>query len=423
MTYTVKFTNKNKAPIIIDDAQIDTSTDVTLFGRTRLAYGEALQDNLLHILENFSCPEDPYNPGNPNLAVSDDDIFRSPIEGQCWYNSTKDVLTFYDGANWIPLARQDGVAANWGMIYDGGFLPNPVSAVSGKVFDYNECVYIVSPQSIPTKIDYYVCSADGTGKVTMKYRNVGGTELASGIANFLIVGIAGNINQNIPPIQPSPTPSVTPTTSIGVSLTPSPTVTPTHTPPASATPSATPVASPTRTPAPSATSTPAPSNTPQSSISPTPSPVPPTLPFNGQAYRRTCVIPFNGSGLGSIYMYMTTSQWVIQINCHGNVSTLASGPLPTNAYTVQYASAYRPDLNTQGGNPYQGPCINNAPNPSVLVSTSSNNLISVNSNTINGNTGTDWETTYTIQAIVRDVNGNVIINSTCTFDIDVVGSA
>jgi len=420
MTYTVQFTNKNKTPIIIDDAQIDTSTDVTLFGRTRLAYGEALQENLLHILENFSCPEDPYNPGNPDLNVSEDGIFHNPIEGQCWYNSTQEVLTFYDGTNWIPLARQDGVAANWGMIYDGGFLPNPVSAVSGKVFDYNECVYIVSPQSIPTKIDYYVCTVDGTGKVNMKYRNVGGQSLTSGIANFLIVGIAGNVNQTAPPIQPSPTPSVTPTTSVGVSLTPSPTVTPTHTPPASATPSPTPVVSPTRTPAASVTPTPVPSNTPQPSISPTPSPVPSTLGFEGQHYQRACGIPQNmASGNAGLTIFFGSSGWQIQYNCHGNVTTIASGTIPSVAYTVSASATYRPDLDTTGFSLSAGTVGNNTNLP-IGNNTA---FIGVSCAPVRGNSGNDSATCYAINVTMNDINGHQIINSTCYFDVGAMGTA
>ena len=58
MSYNIKFTNKNKPGIeIAEDAINNAATDITLFGRKRLEYGKDLNANLLHILENFACPE------------------------------------------------------------------------------------------------------------------------------------------------------------------------------------------------------------------------------------------------------------------------------------------------------------------------------------------------------------------------------
>lgn len=57
MTYNVKYTDINKAPIIIDEGLVDETTlDIALFGRIRLEYGERLNQNLLNILENFCAP-------------------------------------------------------------------------------------------------------------------------------------------------------------------------------------------------------------------------------------------------------------------------------------------------------------------------------------------------------------------------------
>lgn len=268
--YTINFTDKTKLPILLDETLIDNSTDITLFGRKRLAYGEELQNNLVHILENFSCPEDPNNPGNPDQSRAVDSLFQDVIEGQCWWNSSKKLLNFYDGAAWVPIAREDDIAANWGIIADGQVLPKPVSEATGRTYDYSECVWIVSPFNIPQKIDYMECSADNNASVTMKMRFVGVSDMVSGLANYLIVGIGGNVNQPQVTIAVSPTPTPTPTSSVGQSATPTPTVTRSSTP--------VPTATPTPTPQPSISATPANSLTPTPSISASPSPTPSNTP-------------------------------------------------------------------------------------------------------------------------------------------------
>ena len=175
MSYTVEFADKNKSPISIDEEQIDTSTDITLFGRRRIAYGQELQENLLHILENFACPESSANPGNPDVNASYNNLLAVPTQGQFWYNSTKKLLNYFDGEHWVPLAQEDDLAANWGIIAHGQFLPKPVNELTGRVFDYDECVYIVSPFSIPKTIDYMICNANDSGYVTSQYRIKGST--------------------------------------------------------------------------------------------------------------------------------------------------------------------------------------------------------------------------------------------------------
>lgn len=289
--YTVKFTDKSKTPINIDEEQIDNSTAISLFGRKRLSYGKNLQENLLHILENFSCPEDMDVPGTPDKIKSLSGIFDNPIEGQCWYNSTAKTLTFYDGSNWVPFAREDDIAANWGVIVDGQYLPKPISEITGKIFDYPECVWIVSPFSFPQKLDYMECSADETALVSMKYRLSGSDELIGGTANYLIIGISGNQSVPQPTFVISPTPTPTPTSSAGASPTPTPTVTATVTPSITVTPSPTPQATISPTPSitpsktytipPSATRSPTPTPTPVASVTPTPTPTPSPSSVNG----------------------------------------------------------------------------------------------------------------------------------------------
>ena len=87
MAYEVKFTDEaNKGSIFVEDNTINTETSVSLPGRNSTAFGTAIAENFLHLLENFANTSEPQN----------------PVEGQLWYDSTPGVnqLKVYDGTAW-----------------------------------------------------------------------------------------------------------------------------------------------------------------------------------------------------------------------------------------------------------------------------------------------------------------------------------
>lgn len=225
--YIVNKTDNNLPGIILSEKDINKDTDVTLFGRTRLSYGKDMNENLLHLLEHFSCPEDPGNIGNPDLSVAVDDKLLNPQIGQIWLNSTQDRPFFWDGTKWVGISLTSDYAANFGTIIDGEQIPKPIGQ-NGYEFDYDECVWIVSPANLPNRVNFVVCTTNQFAYVLMKYRVTGTTSLVSGCANYMIVGIKDKINiQTLPPT-PTPTISVTPsiTPSIGSLPTPTPSITP-----------------------------------------------------------------------------------------------------------------------------------------------------------------------------------------------------
>lgn len=241
--YTLHHTNKNLPTIDIDEQNIDQSTDITFFGRKRLRYGEEMNQNILHLLEHFACPELADKPGIPDLSIASEnqisgfDYLARPVNGQLWYNSSQECLFVYDSVlyTWKPLGMLDDIAANWGIIYNGQQLPRPVSNNTGHVFDYSECSWIVSPYQFPTNIDYMLCNTDQNALVVSLYKPTSETEPYEGFANYLIIGIRDNINLGTlaPVPSPTPTPSITSTVTPTANLptpTPSPNVTPTPTP-------------------------------------------------------------------------------------------------------------------------------------------------------------------------------------------------
>ena len=79
MTYRVNYTDDTKSPIIVQDGDVDTSTNIGLVGRGYTGFGEVVAENFLHLLENFSDETPP----------------ARPVEGQLWYNNTNSSMYYY----------------------------------------------------------------------------------------------------------------------------------------------------------------------------------------------------------------------------------------------------------------------------------------------------------------------------------------
>lgn len=91
MAYTVNHTDvANKGSITVEDNTINQQTSLSLPGRNTTAYGTAIAENFLHLLENFANSSAPGN----------------PTEGQLWYDNTPgvDQLKLYDGTTWISAS-------------------------------------------------------------------------------------------------------------------------------------------------------------------------------------------------------------------------------------------------------------------------------------------------------------------------------
>jgi hypothetical protein len=218
MAYNVKYTNNNKPDIVVQsESELSESLSVNLFGRAFLEYGEQLNESLLKLLENCACPEFTDNPGRPDLGKGPRLI--NPVEGQLWYNTTQQLFFYWNAFEWVPLSIRSDVAANWGQIAHGEVLPRPVNLTNNYEFPYSQCIWMVSPQEIPTRFNYYVCTTDSEAVVTMLYRTVGDAVPTPGTANYLIIGIKNNGNTGIidctydviTPLTPTPTVTPTPT--------------------------------------------------------------------------------------------------------------------------------------------------------------------------------------------------------------------
>jgi len=84
MTYSILLTN-GTAITSITDGSIDTSTDLALIGKNASGYGNFINENFVHLLENFS------NSAPPN----------SPIQGQLWFDTSVNRLKVYNGVQFV----------------------------------------------------------------------------------------------------------------------------------------------------------------------------------------------------------------------------------------------------------------------------------------------------------------------------------
>ena len=83
--------NKTDGTIVatVADGQVDTlSTDITLIGKNYSGFGEALNENFVKLLENFSSTTSPVN----------------PIKGQIWFDGTENKLKVYSGTAFVPVS-------------------------------------------------------------------------------------------------------------------------------------------------------------------------------------------------------------------------------------------------------------------------------------------------------------------------------
>lgn len=87
MAYTINLTDGTIFAVVADGT-INTSSSMTLVGKNYAGYGEFLDENFIHLLENSSNTTAP----------------GAPLTGQLWWNQTTDTLQVYNGSNWKVIS-------------------------------------------------------------------------------------------------------------------------------------------------------------------------------------------------------------------------------------------------------------------------------------------------------------------------------
>jgi hypothetical protein len=127
MSYTINLTNGTLFATI-PDGTINTASSMTLVGKNYAGYGQFLDTNYIHLLENSSDATSPGAPltgqlwwdsGNGLLKVYNGTTFKtisaatssatapsSNVTGDLWYDSTNAQLNVWTGSAWLLVGPQ-----------------------------------------------------------------------------------------------------------------------------------------------------------------------------------------------------------------------------------------------------------------------------------------------------------------------------
>jgi hypothetical protein len=123
MPYIINRTDGSIVATITDGTVDRVSTSLTLIGKNYKGIGEFYNENLVHLLENFSNSTPPEN----------------RITGQMWYNTTTNKMNVFDGNNWRPVGSPFVTNANPGN-FVAGDLWIDTSSQQLKFYDGNNLI-------------------------------------------------------------------------------------------------------------------------------------------------------------------------------------------------------------------------------------------------------------------------------------------
>jgi hypothetical protein len=96
MAYNINLSNGDLLAIVEDGTTDVTSASVALVGKNFSGYGQYLNENFIHLTENFAGETAP-----PNQLV-----------GQLWYDKNSSELKIWDSEDWIPASKPTVVDDN-----------------------------------------------------------------------------------------------------------------------------------------------------------------------------------------------------------------------------------------------------------------------------------------------------------------------
>jgi hypothetical protein len=179
--------NKTDGTIVatVADGQVDTlSTDLTLIGKNYSGFGEAFNENLIKLLENFSSTTSPTH----------------AIAGQIWFDTSESKLKVYNGIAFIPVSSATIAGTQPGTLGIGDLWFNSTDA---QLYFYDGTTpillgpaYAASQSLSGLRVDSILDTLNQTRVVTSLYNNgilLGIFAKDSFTPKNEIIGFTGNI--------------------------------------------------------------------------------------------------------------------------------------------------------------------------------------------------------------------------------------
>ena len=220
MAYTINLTNGSIFATIADGT-INTASSMTLIGKNYAGYGQFLDDNFIHLLENSSNSTPPGAPltgqlwwdsANSLLKVYNGSAFKTissttaqgtaptgNVTGDLWYNTSTAQLNVWTGAAWLVVGpAYSTTTGTTGAIADTVTDVSSTTHVVIKLYVNNDVVGIISKDATFTP----------QGSLATTFPSIGpGMTLASQISGVypfywgiskLAQGLAGAGNVSLP---------------------------------------------------------------------------------------------------------------------------------------------------------------------------------------------------------------------------------
>lgn len=129
MAYIINNYNGNQL-VVVEDGTVDQSTDIKLIGKNYSGYGEAQNENFLHLLEHFASTTAP----------------TRAITGQVWYDAGTAKLKFYTGGVWKNAGGAEVAATEPAGLNEGDLW---YSTTSNQLFAKNASgeFFLIGPQA------------------------------------------------------------------------------------------------------------------------------------------------------------------------------------------------------------------------------------------------------------------------------------
>lgn len=146
MPYSI--TTTSGAPVAtVQDATINTtSTALTLIGRDYAGYGAFLNENFIHLMENFASNADSYgNPTSSLLYNSSTDVTKA-LTGQLWYDTSVNTLKVWNESldSWRPVSSTIALGSTPSGLYSAGDLW--FDTQNNQLYAYNDGWQPIGPE-------------------------------------------------------------------------------------------------------------------------------------------------------------------------------------------------------------------------------------------------------------------------------------